>query len=227
MDLEIKRVSFTRMDQGTPADYALLLAHEREERDELPRRILGMLRELGNAPETGYRINRYQHSLQTATRALRDGADEETIVCALLHDIGDLYAPENHAGFAAAILKPYVSQKNRWIVEHHAIFQGYYYIHYWGGDQHARERYRDHEYFDACLEFCDRWDQVSFDPAYDTLPISEFEAIVRRVLTRGKSDDEDHTTDSSGKSLRATLPAARQPRYRERASSSAAADRRP
>lgn len=145
-------------------------------------RLLVSLRSMdGDSP---YRISRLDHSLQTATRAERDGADDETVVCALLHDIGDDLAPDNHAEIAAAILAPYVSEKNHWIVKHHGLFQGYYFFHYYGENRNAKERYRDHEYFAACEEFCARWDQVSFDPDYETMPLEHFEARLRALFAK-------------------------------------------
>lgn len=181
--MTMKKVAFTRMDAGTKADFELLLAHELEEKQSLPLRVLRLLRSLDH-DDTGYRVNRYEHSLQTATRAARDDADEETIVCALLHDIGDLLAPDNHGELAAAILAPYVSEENLWIVRHHGSFQGYHYFHHWGRDRNARDRFVDHPHFDAALRFCDRWDQVSFDPDYDSMPLEHFEPMVTRIFRR-------------------------------------------
>ncbi len=180
----MEEVSFTRMEDGTAEDYALLAREE-----ETPKAanfadsVLGQLQTL-KGPKLGYKIDRYQHSLQTATRAERDGADEETVVAALLHDIGDTLAPDNHAEFAATLLKPYVTQRTWWIVQHHGIFQGYYFWHHLGGDRHAREQYRGHPYFEACADFCARWDQTAFDPDYDTAPLTHFEPMVRRLLRR-------------------------------------------
>ena len=176
-------VGFTRMDEGTYEDYQLLERKYRVHVDNLADEVLGMLKRLDGDP-LGYKITRYQHSLQTATRALRDGADEETVVVALLHDIGDILAPENHADIAAGILKPYVSKDNHWLVQHHAIFQGYYFWHHIGGDRNAREAYRGHPMFERTALFCERWDQTSFDPAYDTLPLEAFEPMVRRIFAR-------------------------------------------
>ena len=119
-----------------------------------------------------------------ATRALRDGADEETVVVALLLDIGDTLAPWNHSDLAAAILQPYLSPDNHWLVQHHGIFQGYYFWHHSGGDRFARERYRGHPMFERTAEFCEKWDQRSFDPNYDTLPFDAFEPMMRRLLAR-------------------------------------------
>lgn len=174
------KVNFTAMIDGTRADYELLDAFDAEHPDDLADRVLAWLRQMdGDSP---YRITRLGHSLQTATRAERDGADDETIVCALLHDIGDVIAPANHSQIAAAILAPYVSEKNQWIIRHHGVFQGYYYFHHYGQDRNARERFRDHPHYDACVEFCARWDQASFDPDYPTEPLEHFEPLVRALF---------------------------------------------
>jgi len=177
------KVRFTRMADGTREEFELLRRLEEAERADLPGRVLGLFDSLRGEP-TGYQVDRRTHCLQTATRALRDGADEETVVCALLHDAGDLLAPDNHGAFAAAIVEPYVSEANAWIVRHHPLFQGYYYFHHWGRDRDARERYRGHRFFEACARFCERWDQCSFDPAYDTLGIEAFEPLVTAVFSR-------------------------------------------
>ena len=128
---------------------------------------------------SGYRISRLEHSLQSATRAERDGADEEMIMAALLHDIGDGIAPHNHAEFAAAVVKPYVSEKTHWIIRHHGVFQGYYYFHHIGADRNARDRYRDHPWYQDCVDFCERYDQCAFDPDYDTRSLEYFEPRLR------------------------------------------------
>ena len=176
------KVAFTAMEHGTQSDYELVFEHDAANAAELPDRLLEWLSGMdGPSP---YRISRLDHCLQTATRAERDGADEETIVCALLHDIGDVLAPANHSQVAAALLAPYVSEKNRWIVAHHGLFQGYYWFHFAGHDRHARDRYRSHEHFDACVDFCANWDQVSFDPDYDTAPLEHFEPMVRALFAR-------------------------------------------
>jgi len=177
-------VSFTRMDQGTAEDYALvdglLRAHTQA---TLADNVLGSLKSMAG-PKFGYRIDRYQHSLQSATRALRDEADEEMVVVALLHDIGDVLAPDNHSQLAAAVLRPYISDENHWLVLHHGVFQGYYYFHHFGLDRDAREQFRGHPCFEMTADFCERWDQTSFDPDYDTLPLEAFEPMVRRLFAR-------------------------------------------
>jgi predicted HD phosphohydrolase len=177
-----RKVSFTAMEHGTQADYDLVMADEASKEGQFADRVLDWLRQLDC--ESPYLITRLGHSLQTATRAERDGADDETIVCALLHDIGDVLAPANHSEVAAALLAPYVSEKNHWIVKHHGLFQGYYWFHFIGGDRNARERYRDHEHYQACVDFCARWDQPSFDPDYDTLPLEHFEPKVRALFAK-------------------------------------------
>jgi predicted HD phosphohydrolase len=177
-----EKVSFTAMEDGTQADYDVIFAHEATLSNGLADRVLQWLKDMDES--SPYRITRLGHSLQTATRAERDGADEETIVCALLHDIGDIVSPDNHSAVAAAILAPYVSEKNHWIIEHHGIFQGYYWFQYIGEDRHARDRYRDHEHYQACVDFCANWDQASFDPDYDTLPLEHFEPMVRNIFAR-------------------------------------------
>jgi len=176
-------VHFTRMDEGTLEDYQLLDRLYKKLDLELFDNVVGLLDRL-RGDKMGYKIDRYDHSLQTATRALRDGADEETVVVALLHDIGDTLAPWNHSDLAAAILQPYLSPDNHWLVRHHGIFQGYYFWHHGGGDRFARERYRGHAMFERTAEFCERWDQASFDLNYDTLPFTAFEPMVRRLFAR-------------------------------------------
>ncbi|MGI9303166.1 MAG: HD domain-containing protein [Gammaproteobacteria bacterium] len=183
----METVSFTRMDQGTKEDYLLTGSLYRQADAHVADQALGLLISMAG-PTYGYQVDRYQHSLQAASRAHRDGADEETIVCALLHDVGDVLAPHNHSQVAAAILRPFVSERNHWIILHHGIFQGYYFWHHIGGDRDAREHFRGHPYFDACADFCEYWDQRAFDPAYDTMPLETFEPMVRRLFAKSTDD---------------------------------------
>ena len=132
----------------------------------------------------GYQVSRLEHSLQSATRALHAGESEEMIVAALLHDIGDELAPMNHSEYAASILKPYVSEKTHWIVEKHGEFQAYYYAHHLGGNRNKRDKYKGHKYFDACVNFCEKYDQCSFDPNYESYPLEKFEPMVRNIFAR-------------------------------------------
>jgi predicted HD phosphohydrolase len=185
--MSAKTVSFLQMKDGTQADYLLLDRSERDFARGLPDRILEALRGLDHSLE-GYRVSRLEHSLQTATRAEADGADEEMIVAALIHDIGDELAPYNHAEIAAGILRPYVRPEVTWIVAQHSLFQSYYYVHHLGGDRNVRDRFKDHRWFAVCADFCERWDQASFDPGYPTKPLGHFEPLVRRIFGRDAHD---------------------------------------
>ena len=178
-------VSFSRMEDGSMEDYLLLDQLEREQALGTADRVLEQLLRLKDSL-SGYKIDRLQHSLQVATRAYRDGADEEMVVAALLHDIGDLLAPHNHSQVAAAILKPYVSERTYWVIKRHGLFQSYYYAHHLGGDRNAREKYRGHPYYEAAVAFCHLWDQPSFDPDYDTLELETFVPLMRRIFSRAK-----------------------------------------
>ena len=177
----METVSFTEMKQGTQDDYLLLDRYEQAHTAALADRLLTALLGLKQGL-AGYQIDRLQHSLQSATRAEEDGADEEWIVAALLHDIGDDLAPLNHSEFAAAVIKPYVREEVHWVVAHHGVFQMAYYAHHLGKDPDARERYRDHPFFESCVRFCERWDQPSFDPHYPTQQLDHFEPMLRRVF---------------------------------------------
>jgi len=172
---------FTAMRDATRDDYQIIGRHAVEFFTGLPDRILAHLQLLGG-DTGGYAVDRLTHSLQSATRAQRDGRDDEYVVCALLHDMGDTLASANHADLAATVLEPYVGERNHWIVKHHAIFQGYYFFHHLGLDRNMRDRYRDHPFWRDCAEFCEKYDQNCFDPAYDTLPLEAFAPLVRSVF---------------------------------------------
>jgi predicted HD phosphohydrolase len=185
-----KTASFTAMKDGTAADYLLL---ERLEKPFLALTADRVLEELKRAGETaleGYRITRLEHGLQSATRAIRDGADIDWVVGALLHDIGDGLAPQNHDRMSAEVVRPFVRWDVAWTVEHHGLFQMLYYGHHYGWDQNARDRYSDHPLFNVCADFCERWDQSSFDPNYKTEKLTVFEPLVREVFARKAYDPE-------------------------------------
>lgn len=182
-----EQVSFTAMEAGTAEDYALLDRFERQHALGLADRLLDALERLSDSLD-GYQITRLDHSLQTATRARRDGADVDWVVAALLHDIGDELAPYNHAEFAAAVLRPYVREEVTWVVEQHGLFQSYYFAHHLGGDRHARDRLADHPWATLCRDFCARWDQSSFDPAYEHDTLASFSEDVRTVFARPPHD---------------------------------------
>lgn len=177
------RAGFAAMEQGTAADWQKIGSHFGPYAKKVADRVLDHLRLL-DGDYGGFPIDRLQHSLQTATRAHRDGRNEDYVVMALLHDIGDTLGTYNHPDIAAAILKPFISNELHWIVEKHGIFQGYYFFHHIGQDRDMREQYRGHEYFDACAEFCAKYDQQAFDANYDSAPLSFFEPMVHRVMAQ-------------------------------------------
>jgi predicted HD phosphohydrolase len=182
---EEARAKFHAMVEGDRDDWMIIGRATNEFGKKLPERVIAHLRLL-EGDYGGFAIDRLQHSLQTATRAFRDGRDEEYVVCALLHDIGDTLGPKNHADVAAAILKPFVSEQNHWMVENHAIFQGYYFFDYLGLDKNMRDQFRGHPWFEYTAQFCHIYDQSAFDPGYDTMPLEAFEPMLGRVLTTVK-----------------------------------------
>lgn len=179
------RARFTAMTEGTLEDWQAIMRANAEHRGKHVDAILAHLKLL-DEDYGGYAVDRLEHSLQTATRAHRDGRDEEYVVCALLHDIGDILLPASHAEMSAAILKPYVSEANHWMLEKHGVFQGYYFFHHLGLDRDMREQYRGHPHFEYCAQFCHLYDQNSFDPAYESMPLEAFVPMMRRVMERPK-----------------------------------------
>jgi len=179
----VKKVKFTQMKDGVKEDYLLLEKHEKKHIAGTADRLIKFMSGLSNTLE-GYQITRLEHSLQTATRALNDKADDEMIVAALLHDIGDELAPFNHSEYAAAVLRPYVSKKTYWIVEKHGEFQMYYYAHHLGGNKNQRDKYKGHKYYQDTVDFCENWDQKSFDPNYKSLSLKDFEPFVKKIFSR-------------------------------------------
>ena len=180
------RAAFTRMEDSTVEDWRLIGGEFAGFARQLPDRLLAHLKVL-DGDYGGFPVDRYTHSLQTATRALRDGRDEEYVVCALFHDIGDTLGSFNHFDIAAAILKPFVSDANLWMVQHHGIFQGYYFFHHIGLDREMREQFRGHAHFERTAEFCDLYDNPAFDPKGEVLAVSEFEPMVRRVFAQPRN----------------------------------------
>lgn len=183
----MQSVTFTQMKHGTREDYQFLHGLEAQYIRALPERLLEALRRLGNSLQ-GYQVSRLEHSLQSASRAEDDGADIEYIVAALLHDLGDELAPENHSQLAAAIIRPYVRAEVTWVVEMHGLFQMKYYAHHYGLDRDGYLRHRDHPWFEACNRFCERWDQAAFDPDYRSRPLEHFEPMLREVFSRKPFD---------------------------------------
>lgn len=178
-----EHAKFTAMTEGTAEDWAIIGKEYRTFAKGVADRVLDHLKLL-EGDFGGFPVCRLEHSLQTATRAHRDGRDERYVVMALMHDIGDTLGTYNHPDVAAAIIKPFVSEEAHWICEKHGAFQGYYYFHHVGMDRDVREQWRGHPYFEACAHFCEKYDQAAFDPNYDSAPLSFFEPMVRRVMEK-------------------------------------------
>ncbi len=183
----METVAFTQMKDGTARDYGILRKLEADYCHALPDRLLSALERLGDSLQ-GYQVSRLEHSLQSATRAEADGADIEVVVAALLHDLGDELAPENHSQLAASIVRPFVRAEVTWIVEMHGLFQMKYYAHFYGRDPDGHLAYKDHPWYNACWRFCERYDQAAFDPAYPTKPVAYFEPMLREVMGRTPFD---------------------------------------
>ena len=178
-----QRAKFAAMADGSAAEWQIIAEETGKFETGLADRVLEHLRLL-RGEHGGFAVDRYEHSLQSASLALRAGEDEEYVVCALLHDMGDNLGCYNHAELAAVMLQPFVSEANRWMVEKHGIFQGYYFFHHHGLDRNMREKYRGHPHFEATARFCHRYDQNAFDVGYDSLPLETFEPMLRRLLAR-------------------------------------------
>ncbi|OGS49496.1 MAG: phosphohydrolase, partial [Erythrobacter sp. RIFCSPHIGHO2_12_FULL_63_10] len=178
-----ERAKFREMKEGTQEDWALIGGEYMAFAKGLPDRVLAHLKLL-DGDFGGFPVCRLEHSLQTATRAYRDGRDEDYVVMALLHDIGDTLGTYNPPEVAASIIKPFVSEELHWICQNHGHFQGYYYFHYLGMDRESREQFRGSPHFDACAEFCEKYDQAAFDPDYESESLEFFEPMVRRVMAR-------------------------------------------
>lgn len=183
----MEHVTFTEMKHGTKADYDLLVRHHKANAAGVADRVLEMLN-AQDEMETGYQINRRRHALQSATRAWRDGADDDWVIAALLHDLGDHLAPFSDGHLPVSILRPFVREQCSWTVAYHTTFQTIYYAQLIGGDPDARDAHRDSTYFNDCADFCERWDQCSFDPDYEEEPLSRFEPILRAVFARRPND---------------------------------------
>jgi predicted HD phosphohydrolase len=181
-------VDFIHMEDGTKEEYTFLTQQEHEYNKALPERLLSALKQLDTS-FGGYKVSRLEHSLQSATRAWQAGEEEEMVVAALLHDIGDPLAPNSHSEMAAAILRPYVSDRIHWIIKHHGLFQAYYYAHHFGRDRNARDVHKDHPWYQDCVDFCANYDQNCFDPDFKSKPIEFFRPMVERVFAEPKSFD--------------------------------------
>ena len=174
----VTRANFKSFQESTKEEWADIMVCLQETQSMVADRVLEQLRYL-EADQGGFPVNRLEHCLQTATRAERDGRDEEYVLCALIHDIGDNLAPFNHPDIAAGILKPFVSEKNWWMTKHHGIFQGYYFWHHIGLDRNTRDQFRDSPWFDYTAEFCELYDSPAFDTEYQSFDLAHFEPLIR------------------------------------------------
>ena len=179
----MNKVKFTEMKSGSKEDYLLLDRLEKKYISETGNRIIKYLESYDETLE-GYQVSRLEHSLQAATRALKDNASQGMIVATLLHDIGDDLAPANHADYAAAVMRAYVSEKTYWILLKHGEFQMYYYAHHLGADRNKRDQYKNHKYYDDCVKFCELWDQNSFDPNYNSLKLKDFKPLIKKIFSK-------------------------------------------
>jgi predicted HD phosphohydrolase len=180
------QVGFTDLQQSTAADWKIIGEDFKAYSAKLSDRVLSHLKLL-DGDFGGFPIDRLMHSLQTATRAHRDGKDEEYVICALLHDIGDTLGSFNHPDIAAAILKPFVSPENFEMIEKHGLFQAYYFFHFLGMDRNLRDKFKGQPIYDRTLEFCEKYDAPAFDKDYDTLPLSFFEPMLRNLMSKPKN----------------------------------------
>jgi predicted HD phosphohydrolase len=180
-DIKSKRAQFHAMTESTPEDWQLIGGELEHFAERLPERLVAHLKLL-RGDYGGFPVDRLEHCLQTATRAYQAGRDEEYVVCALSHDIGDTLGPYNHADMAATIVQPFVSEESHWMVKHHGIFQGYYFFHFLGLDRDMRDKFRGHPHFEKTEEFCRLFDQVAFDPSFKSMPLDAFEPMLQRVL---------------------------------------------
>ena len=177
------QASFSRFDECTQEDMTIIGKHMKSFASELPIRVMDHLKLL-DGDFGGFPVDRLEHSLQTATRAHRDGRDEEYVICCLLHDIGDTLGTFNHGAIAAAIVEPFVSDANRWMMENHTTFQGYYFFEFVGGDKNSRDKFKDHEHYEHTKEFIDKYDMPSFDNNYDSMSTDDFMPMLTRVLQK-------------------------------------------
>ena len=180
------QANFKIMAESTAADWQLIMGEQLKFIAGLPERILAHMQLLAD-DYGGFPVDRLQHSLQTAELAAEAGEDDEYVVCALLHDIGDTLGSTNHPDVAAAILQPFVSEENHWMVKHHGILQGYNFFHHIGLDRNMRDRFRDSPHYERTEAFIEKYDNRAFDADKPQLSLDEFAPLVRSVFSDPKN----------------------------------------
>ena len=175
------RATFRSFEESTAEDWAIIVPQLAITQGMVADRVIGLMADL-RQDYGGFPVDRLEHSLQTATRAERDGRDNEYVLCALLHDIGDTLSPYNHPAIAASIVKPFVSEANHFMVLNHGEFQGYYFWQYLGMDHNARDQFADSPHYDHTEEFCAKYDQTAFDPDYTSNSLEYYEPLIRELL---------------------------------------------
>jgi predicted HD phosphohydrolase len=177
------QTNFKKMSDSTAQDWHLIMCEQLDFFSKLPDRILTHLQLLED-DYGGFPVDRLQHSLQTAELAANAGEDEQYIVCALLHDIGDTLGSANHADLAATILQPFISEENLWMIKHHAVVQGYNFFHHIGLNRNLRDNLRDHPHYARTENFVNNYDDQAFDASKAKLSIDLFEPMVRNVFAK-------------------------------------------
>jgi predicted HD phosphohydrolase len=175
--------TFTRMDESTAEEWAVIGKETSRNQGRVAERVLGLLRSLSDITD-GFATDQLTHCLQTATLAQQAGADDEMVVASLCHDIGKAISVPNHGAIAAEMLKPYVRPDVYHSIKHHQDFQGRHYYNHFGMSTELREQYRDQTWFALCEQFTDDWDQVAFDPNGHTESLEHFEPLVREVFAK-------------------------------------------
>ena len=176
-------VDFTAMKNGSVNDFEIIAANDACTAKELPERLITHLKEMGK-DDGAYQISRLEHVLQCATRTHLDNADDDWVVAALLHDIGDVLAPYTHGQVAGEIIRPFVREEVAWVVSHHGTFQMFYNVSLSEVLRNSRDKFKNNPYYQSAVDFCENWDQCSFDPEFDSKPLEFFIPVIHRVFSR-------------------------------------------
>jgi predicted HD phosphohydrolase len=187
-----KGTSFTTLEEATPSDWRAIMRAEGDDRRmrTTGNRLLDLLASMRNAEPLGSPVNLYEHSLQTASRVVRAGEDDELVVMALFHDLPEALSDNNHGLLAAELLSPWISKRRSWMLIHHVDFQQFHFLNHPAAQLHARDRFIDHPFFAETAFFCARYDQNSFDANYPSLSLADFRPVVQRFFARPRPEFE-------------------------------------